>query len=110
MFEIMVKTEERIEEGQAVRCEYCASGKLLVRKTDGALLGMTDPLPTETVRSHFISYRRPLYGVVIKTDDEGSLLHMIAPGRIKGEFTAIHEADIIPFPVLIQEEIEECAA
>lgn len=110
MFETMLKTEERIEEGQAVRCEYCASGKLLVRKTDGALLGMTDPLPAETVRSHFISYKRPLYGVVTKTDEKGSLLHMVAPGRIKGEFTAIHDADIIPFPVLIKEEEEGCAA
>lgn len=110
MFETMVNVEDGIETGQAVRCEYSASGRLIVHKTDGAFVGMSELIPSETVRSHFISFKRPLYGVVIETDRDKAILHMVAPGRIKGDFIVVDKAEIIPFPVVVREEEAECAA
>ncbi len=110
MFETIVNLQERIETGQAVRCEYCASGKLIVRKTDGSFLGMSEPIPREIVRSHYISFKRPVYGVAIEVREEFSRFHMVAPGRIKGEFSVIDDVGIIPFPVSVREENVECAA
>ena len=99
MFELRVNVIRDIREGDAVRCEFLASGKLLVKNTRGDLLRITEPLANEVIRSHYLSHKRPLYGVVIDASGDDCLLHLVAPEKIKPEFQKIKEADIIPFPV-----------
>ena len=81
-----------------------ASGKLLVKTTKGELLGITEPVAKSVIDSHYISHKRPLFGVVLEIGADDCLIHMVAPGRIKPEFQKTKGADIIPVPVANRQE------
>ena len=104
MFEIKLKQTHDIRIGDGVKGELLATGKLLIRSTKGALYGITEPVSKDVISRCSISYKRPLYGVVIDVSDEECLLHMIAPGRIKDDFMKTTGAETIPFPAAKREE------